>query len=185
MALPNLTREQAVERASLITVASYQIDLDLTDGSGAPGAADLPLDHHRGIRRARRRRLGHRHRRRHHPQRHAQRPRPGRLGLRRVDRYLAARAGRPQRRRGRCGLPLLQHRRGPAPVRGPGRQRDLPVLAVRNRRRQAHVRLLRPARHEGDVRRAGDGAHALEGDLQRRDGVGEPTACTPSPPRRG
>lgn len=37
MALPNLTREQAVERASLITVASYQIDLDVTDGSGAPG----------------------------------------------------------------------------------------------------------------------------------------------------
>ena len=37
MALPNLTREQAVERAALITVASYQIDLDLTDGSGAPG----------------------------------------------------------------------------------------------------------------------------------------------------
>ncbi|WP_406814780.1 aminopeptidase N [Mycobacterium sp. M23085] len=37
MALPNLTREQAVERASLITVVSYQIDLDLTDGAGAPG----------------------------------------------------------------------------------------------------------------------------------------------------
>lgn len=37
MALPNLTREQAVERASLITVASYQIDLDVTDGAGAPG----------------------------------------------------------------------------------------------------------------------------------------------------
>jgi aminopeptidase N len=37
VALPNLTREQAVERAALITVASYQIDLDLTDGSGAPG----------------------------------------------------------------------------------------------------------------------------------------------------
>ncbi|GAA4534037.1 aminopeptidase N [Mycobacterium paraffinicum] len=37
MALPNLTRDQAVERASLITVDSYQIDLDVTDGSGAPG----------------------------------------------------------------------------------------------------------------------------------------------------
>lgn len=37
MALPNLTREQAVERAALVTVASYQIDLDLTDGHGAPG----------------------------------------------------------------------------------------------------------------------------------------------------
>ena len=37
MALPNLTRDQAVERASLITVDSYQIDLDVTDGNGAPG----------------------------------------------------------------------------------------------------------------------------------------------------
>ena len=37
MALPNLTRDQAVERAALITVDSYQINLDLTDGSGAPG----------------------------------------------------------------------------------------------------------------------------------------------------
>jgi aminopeptidase N len=37
VALPNLTRDQAIERASLITVASYQIDLDLTNGNGAPG----------------------------------------------------------------------------------------------------------------------------------------------------
>ena len=37
MALPNLTRDQAVERASLVTVDSYRIDLDLTDGNGSPG----------------------------------------------------------------------------------------------------------------------------------------------------
>lgn len=37
MALPNLTRDQAVERAALITVDSYQIQLDVTDGSGNPG----------------------------------------------------------------------------------------------------------------------------------------------------
>ncbi|MGH3556818.1 MAG: aminopeptidase N, partial [Mycobacterium sp.] len=37
MALPNLTRDQAVERAALITVDSYRIDLDLTDGNGRPG----------------------------------------------------------------------------------------------------------------------------------------------------
>jgi aminopeptidase N len=37
VALPNLTRDQAVERAALITVHSYQINLDVTDGSGAPG----------------------------------------------------------------------------------------------------------------------------------------------------
>ncbi|SPM31635.1 aminopeptidase N, partial [Mycobacterium terramassiliense] len=35
--LPNLTRDQAVERAALITVDSYQIHLDVTDGKGAPG----------------------------------------------------------------------------------------------------------------------------------------------------
>jgi aminopeptidase N len=33
VALPNLTRDQAVERAALITVDSYQINLDVTDGS--------------------------------------------------------------------------------------------------------------------------------------------------------
>jgi aminopeptidase N len=37
VALPNLTRDQAVERAALITVDSYQINLDLTDGNGGPG----------------------------------------------------------------------------------------------------------------------------------------------------
>ncbi|OBK18523.1 aminopeptidase N [Mycobacterium asiaticum] len=37
MALPNLTRDQAVERAALVTVHSYQINLDVTDGSGNPG----------------------------------------------------------------------------------------------------------------------------------------------------
>lgn len=37
MALPNLTRDQAVERAALITVGNYQIDLDVTDGNGGPG----------------------------------------------------------------------------------------------------------------------------------------------------
>ena len=37
MALPNLTRDQAVERAALVTVDSYRIALDLTDGHGRPG----------------------------------------------------------------------------------------------------------------------------------------------------
>ncbi|TRW88471.1 aminopeptidase N [Mycolicibacterium sp. 018/SC-01/001] len=36
MALPNLTRDQAAERAALITVDSYRIALDLTDGEGSP-----------------------------------------------------------------------------------------------------------------------------------------------------
>lgn len=37
MALPNLTRDQAVERAALVTVDRYRIELDLTDGHGNPG----------------------------------------------------------------------------------------------------------------------------------------------------
>ncbi|MCV7401364.1 aminopeptidase N [Mycobacterium fragae] len=37
MALPNLTRDQAVERAALITVGAYRLTLDLTDGDGGPG----------------------------------------------------------------------------------------------------------------------------------------------------
>jgi aminopeptidase N len=35
--LPNLTRDQAVERAALLTVDSYRISLDLTDRDGRPG----------------------------------------------------------------------------------------------------------------------------------------------------
>jgi aminopeptidase N len=37
VALPNLTREQAAERAALVTVDNYRIALDLTDGEGKPG----------------------------------------------------------------------------------------------------------------------------------------------------
>lgn len=36
MALPNLTRDQAIERAALVTVDNYRIVLDLTDGQGKP-----------------------------------------------------------------------------------------------------------------------------------------------------
>ena len=37
VALPNLTRDQAIERATLMTVDNYRIELDLTDGDGGPG----------------------------------------------------------------------------------------------------------------------------------------------------
>ncbi|MCR5980482.1 aminopeptidase N [Gordonia jinghuaiqii] len=37
MTAPNLTRDQARERASILDVSNYQIELDLTDGNGAPG----------------------------------------------------------------------------------------------------------------------------------------------------
>ncbi|MDF2826036.1 MAG: Membrane alanyl aminopeptidase [Mycobacterium sp.] len=37
VALPNLTQDQAAERAALVTVDSYRISLDLADGEGGPG----------------------------------------------------------------------------------------------------------------------------------------------------
>ncbi|HEY3261347.1 MAG TPA: M1 family aminopeptidase, partial [Pseudonocardiaceae bacterium] len=37
MAPPNLTREQARQRAALLSVEEYSIELDLTDGGGKPG----------------------------------------------------------------------------------------------------------------------------------------------------
>ncbi|MGH3787223.1 MAG: aminopeptidase N [Pseudonocardiaceae bacterium] len=37
MAVPNLTQEQAIERAALLDVDSYTVELDLTDGGGKPG----------------------------------------------------------------------------------------------------------------------------------------------------
>ena len=37
MPAPNLTRDQAKQRAELLDVASYDIELDLTDGKGGPG----------------------------------------------------------------------------------------------------------------------------------------------------
>jgi len=39
MAPPNLTRADAERRAALIQVAEYEVDLDLTDGAGRPGAS--------------------------------------------------------------------------------------------------------------------------------------------------
>lgn len=37
MAPPNLTRDEAQQRATLLDVASYEVELDLTDGGGKPG----------------------------------------------------------------------------------------------------------------------------------------------------
>ena len=91
MVLPNLTRDQAIERAALVTVDRYGIDLDLTDGAGAPGektfrsvttvefdalaGADTYIDIAADS----------------VQQRHPQRRRPGRLRLRRVHRHRPAR----------------------------------------------------------------------------------------------
>ncbi|WP_439032596.1 aminopeptidase N [Gordonia terrae] len=37
MTAPNLTRDQARQRAAILDVSNYRIELDLTDGAGAPG----------------------------------------------------------------------------------------------------------------------------------------------------
>ncbi len=39
---PNLTREQAATRAALLTVKSYEVTIDLTDGQGGPGEKSYP-----------------------------------------------------------------------------------------------------------------------------------------------
>ena len=39
MAAPNLTRDDAIARAELLAVESYDVDLDLTDGAGGPRRA--------------------------------------------------------------------------------------------------------------------------------------------------
>ena len=57
-----------------------------------------------------------------------------------------------QRAAGGRRLRLLAHRRGPAPVHRPGRRAGLPLLPVRDLRRAPGVRLLRPARPEGQLR---------------------------------
>ena len=118
VALPNLTQDRAAERAALVTVDSYRIDLDLTDGAGKPGektfrsvttvefdatpGADTYLD------------LA------------ADAIRSATLNGQDIDvsaydesTGVAARPGRPQRRRHRRGLSLYQHRRGPAPLVDP------------------------------------------------------------------
>ncbi|WP_159924116.1 MULTISPECIES: aminopeptidase N [Nocardia] len=37
MSAPNLTRDQAIERAATVAVENYRVELDLTDGAGKPG----------------------------------------------------------------------------------------------------------------------------------------------------
>ena len=41
---PNLTRAQASERSATVTVSSYEITIDLTDGTGGPGEKTFRTD---------------------------------------------------------------------------------------------------------------------------------------------
>ena len=73
---PNLTRTDAAARAELLAVQGYDLQLDVTDGAGHPGAAHVPVDHDRRVHlpSAGRRHL-HRPDRRHRALGHAQRHR--------------------------------------------------------------------------------------------------------------
>ena len=162
----NITRAEAKERSSLIAVQSYDVVLDVTsDGptfstvdhrrrspARSPGLEHLDRPHRADgpLRRPQRRRARRRRRRRrtaHHPRRTSP-----------AENVLVV----DGRRR------LHEHRRGPAPVRRPGRQRDVPLHPVRVGRLASHVRLLRAARPQGDVPAHRHRAVALEGRLQRR-----------------
>ena len=83
-----------------------------------------------------------------------------------------ARRQRPRRRRRPA---LHEHRRGPAPLRRPARRRDVPVLAVRDGRREADVRLLRPARSQGGVHAHRHRARPLAGRRRTARSRARPT----------
>ncbi len=67
-----------------------------------------------------------------------------------------------------AALRLQPHRRGPAPLRRPGGRRGLPLHAVRAGRRAPGVRQLRTARPQGAVHLPGDRPRGLDGAEQRR-----------------
>ncbi len=142
----NLTRDEAATRAALLDITSYTIDLDLTTGpqpdQGTFGSVTTLEFTCRAARGLDLRRPGRADGPRDHPQRPEPRPRHG---LRRQpDR--ARRAGGDQHARRHRRLRLLPHRRGPAPLRGPGRRPRLPLQPVRGARRPARVHDLRAAR---------------------------------------
>ena len=180
----NLTQVEAAERARL---------LDVTGVRHHPGP-------HRRRRRARRGHASgrstevrvHLHRARRRARSSRSPPTAIRVGdaQRRAGRHLRLvgregpdpdRAGRRQHAGGRRRLPLLRHRPGPAPQRRPGRQGGLPLQPVRDRRRPAGLRLLRPARPQGRLHLARHRA--------RRTGRSSPTcrssaSRTPATARR-
>ena len=179
----NLTRDEAQARAALVRSQSYDVDLDLTGGpdtfvsrTTARFRTDRAGDDLAGPgRRPRRARRGARRRPGAPP---GPRPRPPRLPA------VAARPARGRRRgHRRRALRVHEHRRGPAPLRRPGRQGDLPLHAVRGRRLPPRARRVRAARPQGDVRLHRHRARPLAGRL------GLPHPGRPSPastaPRRG
>ena len=87
MALPNLTRDQAVERAALSHRRQLPDHARPHRRRGQTRRTHLPVHDHRGVRRAGRRRHLHRHRRRHRSAAPPSTARHRRVRLRRVHRY--------------------------------------------------------------------------------------------------
>ena len=156
----SLTHDEAVNRARLLTVRSYLVDLDLTCTDavfesvstvrfdcalpGSTSFAEL-------VGRLRSATLNGRE-----------------LPLECQDNRLPLPdLAAEQRTGGRRRTGLLAHRRGAAPVRRPRRRRDLPVRDELPGQRAAHLLLLRPARPEGAADAVGDRAGGLDGAGQR------------------
>ena len=78
---------------------------------------------------------------------------------------------------------LHQHRRGPAPLRRPGRRRGLPLQPVRGAGLPPDVRRLRAARPQGHVRLHGHRAGPLAGRVQLPH-AGADARRRPTGPRR-
>ena len=192
----NLTRDEAATRASLLDVTSYTVDLDLmsatqpdkgTFGSvttleftcrepGASTFADLVA-----------------------PTSARSRSTVAASTPRRRTSTAASRSTtsrRPTRSSSRR-LRLLQHRRGPAPLRRPRRRPGLPLQPVRGARRPPRLHHLRAARPQVGLHLQRHRPLPLGGRLERRDArAGEgsatarrsgtsrpPSGCRPTSPR--
>ena len=183
---PNLTRDQASERSATVTTSSYDITIDLTDGPGGPGEKTFRTDDRH---RVRRRSPG----RAPSSTSSVTGSRTATLNGRELDVGSWTTAGglplddlaADNELIGRRGRALHQHRRGSAPVRRPGRRCRLPVLPVRDRRREEAFRLLRPAGPEGQIHRDGHRTGRLAGGVQRRDNGhrARPGRCAGAPLR--
>ncbi len=87
-----------------------------------------------------------------------------------ADNRIRAERPRGRQRARRAGrLPLLPHRRGPAPLRRPRRRPGLPLHPVRGARRPPRLHHLRAARPQGVVHLPRDRAEPLDGRLERPD----------------
>ena len=167
----NLTRDEARDRRQLLEVISYQVELDLTGGEetfgsastvrfrcASPGAAsfiELTAPAVREI---------------------VLNGTPVPPTAFDGNRIALAGLARRERAAGGGRLRLLAQRRGAAPVHRPGRRRHLPVLGPGDVRRAPDLRLLRPARPEGDLRVLGARPGRLAGAVQHgaRTCAGEP-----------